>query len=62
LSNLPLLGAVLDSNVLLISTAVEGRAEVIVTGDADLHSLRGYAGISIISPRSFLLRVMAVSR
>lgn len=38
----------------VVSAAVEGRAEVIVTGDADLLALEEYEGIEIVTPRAFL--------
>jgi len=38
----------------VLSAAVEGRAEVIVTGDDDLLSLEQYEGIAIVTPRAFL--------
>lgn len=34
--------------------AVEGRADVIVTGDRDLLALKDYEGIRIVTPREFL--------
>jgi len=40
-----------------IAAAVEGLAEFIVTGDADLLALTAYEGIRIISPRAFLGRL-----
>jgi hypothetical protein len=38
----------------VLSAAVEGRADVIVTGDADLLALEEYEGIAIMTPRAFL--------
>ena len=38
----------------VLSVAVEGRADAIVTGDADLLDLHKYEGIAIITPRAFL--------
>ena len=38
----------------VLSAAVEGRAEVIVTGDDDLLALEQYEGIAIVTPRAFL--------
>ena len=38
----------------VLSAAIEGRAEVIVTGDADLLALEEHAGIAIVTPRAFL--------
>lgn len=37
----------------VLSAAVEGRARVIVTGDADLLVLERYEGIAIVTPRAF---------
>jgi putative PIN family toxin of toxin-antitoxin system len=42
-----------DDEVLL-AAAVEGRAEMIVTGDSDLLVLGEYEGIAIVRPRTFL--------
>jgi len=38
----------------VLAAAVEGRADAIVTGDADLLDLHEYQGIAIITPRAFL--------
>lgn len=38
----------------VLSAAVEGRARVIVTGDADLLVLGQYESIGIVAPREFL--------
>jgi putative PIN family toxin of toxin-antitoxin system len=38
----------------ILSAAVEGRADVIVTGDEDLLALKLYEGIPIVTPRVFL--------
>jgi hypothetical protein len=38
----------------ILATALEGRAEVIVTGDDDLLSLGQFEGIPIVKPRAFL--------
>ena len=35
----------------VLGTAVSGRADLLVTGDADLLVLRRYAGILIVTPR-----------
>lgn len=40
-----------------IAAAVEGLAEFVVTGDADLLSLKHYEGVRFISPRAFLERL-----
>ena len=38
----------------VLSAAVEGRAEIIVTGDDDLLALEEYENIAIMTPRAFL--------
>jgi putative PIN family toxin of toxin-antitoxin system len=38
----------------VLSVAIEGRADVIVTGDADLLALGEYERITIVTPRAFL--------
>jgi uncharacterized protein len=38
----------------VLSAAIEGRADVIVTGDADLLVLEEHEGIAIVTPRAFL--------
>jgi putative PIN family toxin of toxin-antitoxin system len=38
----------------VLSAAIEGRADVIVTGDADLLELEEHEGIAIVTPRAFL--------
>lgn len=38
----------------VLAAAVEGRAEVIVSGDDDLLSLGEYEAIAIVTPRAFL--------
>jgi len=40
-----------------ITAAVEGLAGFVVSGDADLLSLKAYEGIHFISPRAFLARL-----
>ncbi len=37
----------------VLSAAIEGRADVIVTGDADLLALEEHEGIAILTPRAF---------
>ena len=37
-----------------LAAAIEGRAAFVVAGDADLLDLREYAGIRVVSPRTFL--------
>lgn len=41
----------------VIGTATRGNASCIVTGDADLLSLKNYMGIDIITPREFWERL-----
>ena len=41
----------------VIGTATKGNASCIVTGDADLLSLKNYLGIDIITPREFWERL-----
>ena len=41
----------------IIGTAIKGNAAFIVTGDADLLSLKSYRGIDIITPREFWNRL-----
>ncbi len=38
----------------VLSAAMEGRADVIVTGDTDLLALEEHQGIAIVTPRAFL--------
>ncbi len=38
----------------VLAAAMEGRADCLVTGDADLLTLREYEGIAIVTPRAFL--------
>jgi len=38
----------------VLSAAIEGRADAIVTGDADLLVLEEHDGIAIVTPRVFL--------
>ncbi len=38
----------------VLSAAIEGRADVIVTGDADLLVLEEHEGVAIVTPRAFL--------
>lgn len=44
---------------LVLATAVGAQAGVIVTGDDDLLVLESYAGVVILSPRSFIERLDA---
>ncbi len=41
----------------VLATAVAGEADVIVTGDEDLLTLRHHQGIAILKPRRFLERL-----
>jgi putative PIN family toxin of toxin-antitoxin system len=43
----------------VLSAALEGRAEVIVSGDADLLALEEHEGIAIVTPRDFLKLIAA---
>jgi predicted nucleic acid-binding protein len=38
----------------IVACAVEGEAQLIVSGDQDLLALDQYAGIRVLSPRAFL--------
>jgi uncharacterized protein len=38
----------------VLGAALEGRADVVVTGDVDLLALEEYEGIAILAPREFL--------
>jgi putative PIN family toxin of toxin-antitoxin system len=40
-----------------LSCAIEGSADLIVSGDIHLKSLRSYQGIEIITPKDFELRL-----
>ncbi len=42
-----------DDNV-IISTALAGDADLIITGDADLFTLKHYENVRILTPREFL--------
>ena len=42
---------------LVLSTALSGRAEYLVTGDGALRRLGAYDGVTILSPREFLERL-----
>jgi uncharacterized protein len=46
----------------VLATATAGRAEAVVTGDADLLMLDSYSGIRILSPRQFLARQIPSKR
>jgi len=39
---------------MVISCAVEGEADFIISGDQDLTSLESYQGIKIVAPAAFL--------
>lgn len=43
----------------VLSAAMEGRAAVIVSGDADLLALAEHEGIAIVTPRAFLKLITA---
>jgi len=40
---------------LILATALDGRADYLVTGDAQLQKLKRFRGVVIISPREFLV-------
>jgi predicted nucleic acid-binding protein len=42
---------------MVLSTAVAGHADLIVSGDDDLLALRGYQGIPIVEPGVALRRL-----
>jgi putative PIN family toxin of toxin-antitoxin system len=42
----------------VLGTAVAGRADVLVTGEADLLSLGSYSGIAVITPRECYRRLV----
>lgn len=44
-------------DVMIIGTALSGKAQCIITGDNDLLILRKYRGISIVTPREFWRRL-----
>jgi putative PIN family toxin of toxin-antitoxin system len=44
-------------DLLIIGTALSGKAEVIITGDEDLLSLKKYRDVEIINPREFWRRL-----
>lgn len=44
-------------DVMIIGTALSGKAQCIITGDNDLLILRKYSGISIVTPREFWRRL-----
>ena len=39
---------------LILATAVDGKADYLVTGDKKLQQLKNYQGVAIVSPREFL--------
>jgi putative PIN family toxin of toxin-antitoxin system len=39
---------------LILATALDGRADYLVTGDAQLQKLKTFRGVAIVSPREFL--------
>jgi putative PIN family toxin of toxin-antitoxin system len=45
-----------------LEAAVNGRADVIISGDKDLLSLNPFAGIYILSPADYLARVSSGDR
>ncbi len=45
-----------DDNA-IIGTALQGKAEIIITGDDDLLVLKKYRGVKIITPREFWIHL-----
>ena len=43
----------------VLATALAAKAEIILTGDKDLLTLKAFAGIKILSPRQFVERMDA---
>lgn len=41
----------------ILTSAIEGRADLIISGDIHLKKLRSYQGIEIITPKEFELRL-----
>lgn len=41
----------------IVSAAVNGRAEVLVTGDREMQAMGGFGGTEILSPRAFWEKV-----
>lgn len=41
------------NDIHILSTAISGEADMIVTGDEDLLTLKRFRGIDIVSPRQF---------
>ena len=37
----------------IVAAAIEGKAEILVTGDKDLLEAKGQSGIRVVSPRGF---------
>jgi predicted nucleic acid-binding protein len=48
---------VLDTDDLILATALSAQADYLVTGDSQLQGLGAYRGVAIISPREFLSRL-----
>lgn len=44
-------------DLIVIGAAIRGKATVLVTGDADILSLRNYQGVDFITPREFWNRM-----
>lgn len=42
---------------MFLEAAVNGRADVLVSGDKDLLVLNPFAGIAILSPAEYLVRI-----
>ncbi len=44
---------------LVLEAAVAGKADIIVSGDQDLHDLRRFRGTKILTARRFVMRYLA---
>lgn len=44
---------------MVLAVALGGRADVVVSGDKDLLSLRPFHGVPILTPREFLTMVQS---
>lgn len=47
------------SDLILLATALEGKADCIVSQDRDLLDLRSFRGIEILDPLAFLQKLRA---
>lgn len=46
-------------DALVLSTAINGNARLVITGDADLLTLKKFRGVEIITPRKFWEKLSA---